>query len=124
SALLATEEAAVLAEALDQRVAEHDAADTDATAAAAAARAADPDTAPDEPVEPEPNYSKAERRADALMSLICGDTPTHPDAASASKDTDGADGGGPASTSSRPGAPAGTGQAPVLRPKVTVIATG
>ncbi|EFV90102.1 hypothetical protein ES5_17798, partial [Dietzia cinnamea P4] len=120
SALLATEEAAVLAEALDQRVAEHQAADTDTTAAAAAARAA----GPDEPVEPEPNYSTAERRADALMSLICGDTPTHPDAASASKDTDGADGGGPASTSSRPGAPAGTGQAPVLRPKVTVIATG
>ncbi|MCT1710478.1 HNH endonuclease [Dietzia cinnamea] len=121
SALLATEEAAVLAEALDQRVAEHDAADTDTTAAAAG-RAADPDTAPDEPVEPEPNYSKAERRADALMSLICGDTPTHPDAANASDDAastdDAADGA--------VGAPAtgGTGQAPVLRPKVTVIATG
>ncbi|TCW22942.1 uncharacterized protein DUF222, partial [Dietzia cinnamea] len=100
SALLATEEAAVLAEALDQRVAEHQAADDDTAAA------------PDGP-EPEPNYSKAERRADALMSLICGDTPTHPDTT-----TDGADGGASAP------ATGGTGQAPVLRPKVTVIATG
>ncbi|AWH91901.1 hypothetical protein A6035_06705 [Dietzia lutea] len=118
SALLATEEAAVLAEALDQRVAEHDAADAGAAAAQAAARAADPDTDPD---EPEPHYSKAERRADALMSLICGDTPTHP-----GTDTDDAD-GGPAGAPSRPGgpsAPTGGGQAPVLRPKVTVIATG
>ncbi|EFV91279.1 hypothetical protein ES5_11936 [Dietzia cinnamea P4] len=117
SALLATEEAAVLAEALDQRAAEHQAADDDATAAAAAARTADPDTDPDAPDEPEPNYSTAERRADALMSLICGDTPTHPDAADTSNDAHGA-----------AGAPAtdGTGQglAPVLRPKVTVIATG
>ncbi|MCT1883963.1 DUF222 domain-containing protein [Dietzia cinnamea] len=109
SALLATEEAAVLAEALDQRVAEHQAADADATAAA-----------PDGP-EPEPNYSKAERRADALMSLICGDTPTRPDAADASEDAastdDAADGAAGAPTG-------GAGQAPVLRPKVTVIATG
>ncbi|AVM63750.1 HNH endonuclease [Dietzia sp. oral taxon 368] len=110
SALLATEEAAVLAEALDQCVAEHQAADDDATAAAAA-RTADPDTDPD---EPEPNYSTAERRADALMSLICGDTPTHPDAADTSNDAHGA-----------AGAPATAGgRAPVLRPKVTVIATG
>ncbi|KZO60077.1 hypothetical protein A2U19_03940 [Dietzia maris] len=110
SALLATEEAAVLAEALDQRVAEHQAADDDATAAAAA-RTADPDTDPD---EPEPNYSTAERRADALMSLICGDTPTRPDAADTSNDAHGA-----------AGAPATAGgRAPVLRPKVTVIATG
>ncbi|AWH92623.1 hypothetical protein A6035_11110 [Dietzia lutea] len=126
SALLATEEAAVLAEALDQRVAEHDAADAGAAAAQAAARDADPDTDPDAPAEPEPHYSKAERRADALMSLICGDTPTHP-----GTDTDDAD-GGPAGAPSRPGGPSaptgrsgnGGGQAPVLRPKVTVIATG
>ncbi|TCW25342.1 HNH endonuclease signature motif containing protein [Dietzia cinnamea] len=117
SALLATEEAAVLAEALDQRVAEHQAADTDATAAAAAARAADPDTDPDEPVEPEPNYSKAERRADALMSLICGDTPNRP-----GTDADGADSPAGAAASGTGGA--GQGLAPVLRPKVTVIATG
>ncbi|MBS7549855.1 HNH endonuclease, partial [Dietzia sp. Marseille-Q0999] len=80
SALLATEEAAVLAEALDQRVAEHQAADTATAQAAAAARAGAPDTGPDTesaPAEPEPNYSTAERRADALMSLICGDTPTN-----------------------------------------------
>ncbi|MBM7230812.1 DUF222 domain-containing protein [Dietzia cinnamea] len=113
SALLATEEAAVLAEALDQRVADHDAADTATAQAAAAARAADPDTDPDD-AEPEPRYSKAERRADALMSLICGDTPTHPDAADTSNDAHGA-----------AGAPATAGgRAPVLRPKVTVIATG
>ncbi|AWH94020.1 hypothetical protein A6035_15045 [Dietzia lutea] len=132
SALLATEEAAVLAEALDQRVAEHDAADAvadaDAAAAQAAARDADPDTDPDAPAEPEPHYSKAERRADALISLICGDTPTHP-----GTDTDDAD-GGPAGAPSRPGGPSaptggsgnggGQGLAPVLRPKVTVIATG
>ncbi|MCT2272931.1 HNH endonuclease [Dietzia cinnamea] len=103
SALLATEEAAVLAEALDQRVAEHDAADPDDV---------DPDDA-----EPEPHYSTAERRADALMSLICGDTPagSNDDTASTSDD----DGDVPAPTGG-----SGTGQVPVLRPKVTVIATG
>ena len=122
SALLATEEAAVLAEALDQRVAEHDAADTDTTAAAAG-RAADPDTAPDEPVEPEPNYSKAERRADALMSLICGDTPTHPDTDTGTGTDTGTDSNaGPGDPSAATGG--GQGLAPVLRPKVTVIATG
>ena len=78
---------------------------------------------PDEP-EPEAHYSKAERRADALMSLICGDTPTHPDAADVSDDAastdDAADGAVGAPTGG-----AGQGQAPpVLRPKVTVIATG
>ncbi|MBC7306209.1 MAG: DUF222 domain-containing protein [Dietzia sp.] len=108
SALLATEEAAVLAEALDQRVAEHQAADTD--------------TAPDAPDEPEPNYSTAERRADALMSLICGDTPTHPD--TTTDDTRGADGGSSASTGASGNGGREQGQAPVLRPKVTVIATG
>ena len=49
------------------------------------------DTDPDD-AEPEPRYSKAERRADALMSLICGDTPTHPDAADTSNDAHGAAG--------------------------------
>ncbi|AWH91652.1 hypothetical protein A6035_05195 [Dietzia lutea] len=104
SALLATEEAAVLAEALDQRV-------------------ADPDTDPDAPTEPEPHYSKAERRADALMSLICGDTPTQPNTTPGNTDTDGDAGpGGPSAPTGRSGN--GGGQAPVLRPKVTVIATG
>ena len=104
SAILATEEAAVLAEALDQRVAEHKAADDDA---AAAARAAADGTAAGEGVE---DYSIAERRADALMSLVCGDT--------------GLSGSSSASGSpAAPGAGSGTGVAP-LRPKVTVIATG
>ncbi|MCT2274079.1 HNH endonuclease signature motif containing protein [Dietzia cinnamea] len=134
SALLATEEAAVLAEALDQRVADHDAADTAAAQAAAAARAGAPDTDPDTdtesaPVEPEPRYSKAERRADALMSLICGDTPTHPDT-HPDTDTDTGTGTGTGTDSNAgPGDPSaatggGQGLAPVLRPKVTVIATG
>ncbi|AWH93646.1 hypothetical protein A6035_01215 [Dietzia lutea] len=127
SALLATEEAAVLAEALDQRVAEHDAADAGAAAAQAAAQAAardaDPDTDPDAPTEPEPHYSKGERRADALMSLICGDTPTQPNTTPGNTDTDGDAGpGGPSAPTG--GSGNGGGQAPVLRPKVTVIATG
>ncbi|KZO60208.1 hypothetical protein A2U19_02680 [Dietzia maris] len=112
SALLATEEAAVLAEALDQRVAEHQAADTDAAAAAD----------PDAPGEPEPQYSAAERRADALMSLICGDTPTHTD--TTTDDASGADGGSSASTGASGNGGREQGQVPVLRPKVTVIATG
>lgn len=67
SAVLANEEAAVLAEAIDQRVAEH--ADDDEGAAAGE----------------ECFYSKAERRADALLSLACGDrrragTPDQPPA--------------------------------------------
>ena len=113
SALLATEEAAVLAEALDQRVAEHQAADTGAAAAAD----------PDAPAEPEPRYSKAERRADALMSLICGDTPTHPDTDTGTGTDTGTDSNaGPGDPSAATGG--GQGLAPVLRPKVTVIATG
>ncbi|OFS26654.1 hypothetical protein HMPREF3086_02750 [Dietzia sp. HMSC21D01] len=115
SALLATEEAAVLAEALDQRVAEHQAADTGAAAAAD----------PDAPAEPEPRYSKAERRADALMSLICGDTPTHPDTDTGTgtgTDTGTDSNAGPGDPSAATGG--GQGLAPVLRPKVTVIATG
>ncbi|MCT1638334.1 HNH endonuclease [Dietzia cinnamea] len=125
SALLATEEAAVLAEAIDQRVADHQAADADA--AAAAARAGDPDGVdpdnvdPDD-AEPEAHYSTAERRADALMSLICGDTPagSNDDTASTSDAAESAGPDAPANGSSG----GGTGQAPVLRPKVTVIATG
>ncbi|MEH6819232.1 MAG: DUF222 domain-containing protein [Dietzia psychralcaliphila] len=93
SATLATEEAAVLAEAIDQRAAEHAAADADAAAAHAAAAEAAGETPPDLGC----HYSKAERRADALLSLVCGD-------------------------SLHPGSP---GQPPApLRPKVTVIAPG
>ena len=107
SAILATEEAAVLAEALDQRVKDHKYADaqaaantqaeTDTAGAGTGGATTGHGTGADE-VE---DYSIAERRADALMSLVCGDpglagTPTHP---------------------------GGTGGV-ALRPKVTVIATG
>ncbi|WP_404850638.1 DUF222 domain-containing protein [Dietzia kunjamensis] len=100
SAILATEEAAVLAEALDQRVKDHKYADAQA-AANTQADTANPDTGTGGSGEVE-DYSIAERRADALMSLVCGDP-------------------GLAGTPARPGAP-GAGVA--LRPKVTVIATG
>ncbi|GAA1744324.1 hypothetical protein GCM10009832_29830 [Dietzia kunjamensis subsp. schimae] len=97
SAILATEEAAVLAEALDQRVKDHKYADAQA-AANTQADTANPGTGGSGEVE---DYSIAERRADALMSLVCGDP-------------------GLAGTPARPG---GTGGV-ALRPKVTVIATG
>ncbi|MVZ91615.1 DUF222 domain-containing protein [Microbacter sp. ANSKLAB05] len=106
SAILATEEAAVLAEALDQRVKDHKYADAQA-AANTQADTADPGAGGaggaggSGEVE---DYSIAERRADALMSLVCGD----PDLAG---------------TPARPGRPGGTGGV-ALRPKVTVIATG
>ncbi|WP_440220097.1 DUF222 domain-containing protein [Dietzia sp. MNB45] len=110
SAILATEEAAVLAEALDHRVKDHKYADAQA-AANTQADTADPGggagaggsggSGGSGEVE---DYSIAERRADALMSLVCGDA-------------------APAGTAARPGRPGGTGGV-ALRPKVTVIATG
>ncbi|WP_344411351.1 DUF222 domain-containing protein, partial [Dietzia kunjamensis] len=77
SAILATEEAAVLAEALDQRVKDHKYADAQA-AANTQADTANPGgggagaggAGGSGEVE---DYSIAERRADALMSLVCGD---------------------------------------------------
>ncbi|MDX2358046.1 HNH endonuclease signature motif containing protein [Dietzia sp. PP-33] len=66
SAILASEEAAVLAEAIDQRVAEH--ADADADAADTAG-----DSSAEAAADRECFYTKAERRADALLSLVCGD---------------------------------------------------
>ncbi len=100
SAILATEEAAVLAEALDQRVKDHKYADAQAAANAGDGGAADSDGAGE--VE---DYSIAERRADALMSLVCGDA-------------------APAGTAARPGRSGAPGAGVALRPKVTVIATG
>ncbi|USX45134.1 HNH endonuclease signature motif containing protein [Dietzia kunjamensis] len=101
SAILATEEAAVLAEALDQRVKDHKYADAQA-AANTQADTANPDTNTGTGGSGEvEDYSIAERRADALMSLVCGDP-------------------GLAGNPARPG---GTGGV-ALRPKVTVIATG
>ncbi|MFJ5869937.1 DUF222 domain-containing protein [Dietzia maris] len=103
SAILATEEAAVLAEALDQRVKDHKYADAQA-AANTQADTANPDTGTGGSGEVE-DYSIAERRADALMSLVCGDP-------------------GLAGTPARPGRPGAPGAGVALRPKVTVIATG
>ncbi|WP_346772522.1 DUF222 domain-containing protein, partial [Dietzia kunjamensis] len=102
SAILATEEAAVLAEALDQRVKDHKYADAQAAANAGDGDggAADSDGAGE--VE---DYSIAERRADALMSLVCGDA-------------------GLAGAPGRAGRPGAPGAGVALRPKVTVIATG
>ncbi|MGN0102018.1 MAG: DUF222 domain-containing protein [Dietzia sp.] len=121
SAILATEEAAVLAEALDHRVAEHDAADAAADAAAAADASAS--TGEGEAAGPEVWYTKPERRADALMSLVCGDAPGH----TGSRDTADSEGGSAAAAAAAADAAAEAaagGRAPVLRPKVTVIATG
>ncbi|MEB8324414.1 HNH endonuclease [Dietzia kunjamensis] len=109
SAILATEEAAVLAEALDQRVKDHKYADAQASANTQA-DTANPDTDTDTNTgtggsgEVE-DYSIAERRADALMSLVCGDP-------------------GLAGTPARPGRSGAPGAGVALRPKVTVIATG
>ncbi|MEB8326940.1 HNH endonuclease [Dietzia kunjamensis] len=107
SAILATEEAAVLAEALDQRVTDHKyadaqaAANTDADNTNPGAGGATTGAGAGE-VE---DYSIAERRADALMSLVCGDA-------------------APAGTPARPGRSGAPGAGVALRPKVTVIATG
>ncbi|MGC5305408.1 HNH endonuclease signature motif containing protein, partial [Dietzia kunjamensis] len=54
------------------------------------------------------DYSIAERRADALMSLVCGDAGL----------------AGAAGRAGRPGQPGEPGAGVALRPKVTVIATG
>ncbi|MDN5746653.1 MAG: HNH endonuclease, partial [Nocardioidaceae bacterium] len=73
NAVLASEEAAILAEAIEQRVNEHTAAEADAHAAAVAAATAAGTPEPDDESE---HYPIAQRRADALMSLTCGDTTT------------------------------------------------
>ncbi|MFI8694551.1 HNH endonuclease [Dietzia maris] len=110
SAILATEEAAVLAEALDQRVKDHKYADAQAAASTQADTAnADTANAGDRAAAGEvEDYSIAERRADALMSLVCGDAGL----------------AGAAGRAGRPGQPGAPGAGVALRPKVTVIATG
>lgn len=73
---LATEEAAVLAEAIDARVAEHRAAEAEAAASATSAAPQTEQSTADASTD-ESFYSLAERRADALMSLVCGDLSPH-----------------------------------------------
>lgn len=94
-ATLHSDEVAVLAEAIDNHVAEQAEAEAEAAASAAADAEAAGEPAP--MPEDELNYPLVQRRADALLSLVCGDV----------LGSDGA-GGGPAT----------------LRPKVTVIARG
>lgn len=65
-ATLASDEAAVLAEAIDQRAAEFANPDPDTPAESAQARA-------DAEGADMSNYPVPERRADALLSLVCGD---------------------------------------------------
>ena len=160
-ALLHADEAAVLAEALDAKVAADRAAEEDAaaaratadtdtdtdTGAGAGAGAGDPDASGTGPDSDDEAYSLAQRRADALMSLICGDA-THPGATDPdttrpgaarpgatgrdtdATDTDGPDAGHPDASAGESGqeGPGGSGKATrggvVLRPKITVIAPG
>ena len=139
-ALLHADEAAVLAEALNEKVAADRAAEQDAADRAAAdydnaAAAHSPDGADGQPgpgpgpgSSPGPGpgpdfgddtYSLAQRRADALMSLICGDA-TRPD--DKPSDSDDSDKPSQSATSSSGQADARGGV--TLRPKVTVIAPG
>lgn len=69
-ATLAADEAAVLAERLDQRAAEFAHPHPDP---AAAGPAADPAASADAATADMSDYPLAERRADALLSLVCGD---------------------------------------------------
>ncbi|MCT1434628.1 HNH endonuclease, partial [Dietzia maris] len=87
---------------LDQRVKDHKYADAQAAANTQADTANPGGGGGAGEVE---DYSIAERRADALMSLVCGDA-------------------GLAGTAARPGRSGASGAGVALRPKVTVIATG
>lgn len=128
SATLASEEAALLAEAIDHRVTDHRTAESRAHAAAVAAARAEGQP---EPADDSEHYPIAERRADALLSLIFGDTThthtrthtntstgtgTNPDPSTGAGTGTGA-GGGAAGRDSG----AGTGGLAPLRPQVTVI---
>ncbi|NLD54332.1 MAG: DUF222 domain-containing protein, partial [Burkholderiaceae bacterium] len=98
-ALLHSEEAAVLAEALEEKVAADRAAEqlaADRAAEAADAAVAEPVGADADAAPGGQGYSMAQRRADALLSLVCGDP-------------------------NRPGDDA-PGAGVTLRPKITVIA--
>ena len=166
-ATLRTDEAAILAEAIDAKVAQDLAAEhaaADHTAAEAAARdehnGETPDDHPtdeaapgnsDESDDPDARddsddcggeddvvYTRAQRRADVLMSFGCGDTTEPRTPSDTDTDTDsgrdsdsdktsaddasGDDGAGSTGpVGAGPTAPSGGGSALVLRPKVTVI---
>ena len=138
-ALLHADEAAVLAEALEQKVAadraiEEDTAATASEPATGPSTANGPDTDTDTDTSPgsaDAPYSLAQRRADALMSLICGDTTTPTRADSGATDSDDTTNPAAPGTSRGSGTPdtsgSGTPDGPaaggvMLRPKITVIA--
>ena len=133
NATLRADEAAVLAEALEEKLAHDRAADEQAhTAATAAAQTAGK---PAPVFEDDPDYTQAQRRADALMSLTCGNLTTtstsNSDEANGGADG-GANGGASGNSNGGPngdGSRNGTGGADgnggggglVLRPRITVI---
>ena len=147
-ALLHADEAAILAEALDEKVAADRAAEEDAAARIKAdADDVEPGASGAAPDSDDEAYSLAQRRADALMSLVCGDASpsgpataagatsgpaaSGPSAAGAGEASSNSTGPGETSTEAdQPGptVPDGSGQATrsgvILRPKITVIAPG
>ena len=129
-ATLAADEAAVLAQALDRRAAEFADPDSPWNTRPAHTDATGPDTPADR--ADMSRYSPAERRADALMSLILGERPHHnaaghPATSGSTSATPGP--AGPAGSPGSPGSPGAAGAAGAagpapLRPRVTVFATG
>lgn len=113
-ATLHSDEAAVLAEAIDSRASELAEAEAEAAERAAAAAEAAGEAAP---IREDLSYPMVQRRADALLSLVCGDSlADQPHPADEPHPTD-----GPHSADR----PLGAGGGPVaLRPRVTVIAGG
>src|SRR5699024_749648 len=126
----AAHEAAVLAQALDRRAAEFADPDSPWNTRPAHTDATGPDTPADR--ADMSRYSPAERRADALMSLILGARPHHNAAGhpATSGSTSAPPGlAGPAGPAGSPGSPGAAGAAGAagpapLRPRVTVFATG
>lgn len=116
SAILRSDEAAVLAEALEEKVVQDREADEDAQAAATAAAEAAGEPAP--VFEDDPDYTLAQRRADALMSLACGDLGTPNDDAGTDN---GASTATATATATGTGTGTGTGGGLMLRPRITVI---
>ncbi|GLB63108.1 hypothetical protein NCCP2495_09860 [Dietzia sp. NCCP-2495] len=126
SATLRSDEAAVLAEAIEAKVAQDRAADEAARAAAVADAEAAGEPVPE--LDEDPDYTMGQRKADALLSLSCGDV----------AETGSADSGNGARTGTRTGTgtdsgtdsgtdasagPAATTKSKslVLRPRITVI---
>ena len=125
SATLRSDEAAVLAEAIEAKVARDRAADEAARAAAVAAAEAAGEPVPE--LEEDPDYTLGQRKADALLSISCGDVVEggSTDAATGVGAGSGAGLGAGAGSDSSADSSADTGTAKskalVLRPRITVI---